>query len=120
MNTTWTREELNEKLPAGMKQYLQRQNIDFYTINAVKIAQKLGMGSHFNMIMQAAFFKLTHLIPLGQAIRIPERLCDLILWPQGRHVVQTNNAAIDHGTTAMVKVQARRTHGIWRLKVTPM
>ncbi len=58
LNTIWTPEELNEKLPAEMKKTIAEKNIEFYTLNAVKIAQEIGLGGRINMIMQAAFFKL--------------------------------------------------------------
>jgi len=104
-NTTWTPEELDEKLPSGMKQYIQRQNINFYTINAVKIAQELGMGSHFNVIMQAAFFHLTKIIPTDQAMQYLKDSVVSSYGHKGGNVVETNHAAIDQGATAMVKVQ---------------
>ena len=64
LNTIWTPEELNEKLPASMKRFLAENNIEFYTLNAVKIAQEIGLGGRINMIMQAAFFKIAHTIPV--------------------------------------------------------
>ena len=111
LNTTWTREELEENLPAAMKRYLLRENIEFYTINAVKIAQKLGLGSHFNMIMEAAFFKLTHIIPLGQAIRYLKDSVVSSYGLKGGNVVEVNHAAIDHGVTALIKVQVPEAWG---------
>ena len=69
LNTIWTKEELDEKLPAKMKKYIAENNINFYTINAVKIAQEIGLGGRINMIMQAAFFKLANIIPVDEAIK---------------------------------------------------
>ena len=58
LNTLWTPEELDANLPASMKRYIAQNDIQFYTIDAVNIAQKIGLGGRFNMIMQAAFFKI--------------------------------------------------------------
>ncbi|MGL5085834.1 MAG: pyruvate:ferredoxin (flavodoxin) oxidoreductase, partial [Clostridium sp.] len=58
LNTIWTPEEVEAKLPATMKKYIADNNIEFYTLNAVKIAQEIGLGGRINMIMQAAFFKI--------------------------------------------------------------
>ena len=44
------------------------KNIEFYTLNAVKIAQEIGLGGRINMIMQAAFFKIANIIPVDEAI----------------------------------------------------
>jgi pyruvate-ferredoxin/flavodoxin oxidoreductase len=105
LNTTWTPEELNEKLPVGMKQTIQQQKIAFYTINAVKIAHELGMGSHFNMIMQAAFFQLAKIIPSDKAIQYLKESVLSSYGHKGGNVVEKNDAAIDQGMTAMVRVQ---------------
>ena len=59
LNTIWTPEELEEKLPAEMKRTIAENNIEFYTLNAVKIAQEIGLGGRINMIMQSAFFKIS-------------------------------------------------------------
>ena len=61
LNTTWSEEDLNTKLPASMKRYLAENEINFYTVNAVQIAQDLGLGGRFNMVMQSAFFKLANI-----------------------------------------------------------
>jgi pyruvate-ferredoxin/flavodoxin oxidoreductase len=112
LNTTWTAEELNEKLPVSMKQYMQRQNIAFYTINAVKIAHELGMGSHFNMIMQAAFFKLSNIIPAEQTIQYLKDSVVSSYAHKGGNVVERNHAALDQGMTAMVKIQVPESWGM--------
>ena len=56
LNTIWKPEELEERLPASMKRYLARKEIQFYTLNAVELAREIGLGNRTNMIMQAAFF----------------------------------------------------------------
>lgn len=62
LNCSWSDAELEQHLPAGFKRYLARENIRFYTLNAVDIARELGLGGRFNMLMQAAFFKLAAII----------------------------------------------------------
>ena len=69
LNTIWDEEELDENLPAKMKKFIAKNNINFYTINAVKIAQEIGLGGRINMIMQSAFFKLANIIPEDEAIK---------------------------------------------------
>ena len=68
LNTIWTLEEINEKLPAEMKRTIAEKNIEFYSLNAVKIAQEIGLGGRINMIMQSAFFKLAAIIPETEAV----------------------------------------------------
>ncbi|SCN21265.1 Pyruvate-flavodoxin oxidoreductase [Clostridium sp. N3C] len=104
LNTLWDKDELELHLPAKMKRYIAEHNINFYTINAVKIAQEIGLGGRINMIMQAAFFKLANIIPLEDAIKY---LKDAVVQSYGRkgeNVVNMNHKAIDMGVEALVKV----------------
>jgi len=68
LNCVWSPEELEDRLPGHMKRYLAENDIQFYTINAVKIASEIGLGGRINMVTQAAFFKLSEVIPLDQAV----------------------------------------------------
>ena len=67
LNCPWTAEELNTHLPASMKQLLAKKEAKLYPIDAISLAQKVGMGGRINTIMQAAFFKLANIIPYEQA-----------------------------------------------------
>ena len=69
MNCTWSPEELGEKLPVSLKKYIADNDIDFYTINATKIASEIGLGGRISMVMQSAFFKLAEVLPLEDAIK---------------------------------------------------
>ena len=69
LNTVWSKEELEEKLPASLKKAIAEKNLEFYTIDAVKIADKIGLGQRINMIMQTAFFKLSEVVPFDDAIK---------------------------------------------------
>ncbi len=67
LNSQWEPEEMDEHLPAAMKQLLAKKHAKFYTINAIALAAKVGMGGRINTIMQAAFFKLANIIPYEDA-----------------------------------------------------
>jgi Pyruvate/2-oxoacid:ferredoxin oxidoreductase gamma subunit len=69
LNTIWSIDELDKKLPATIKKYIAENNINFYIINAIKIAQEIGLGGRINMIMQSAFFKVANIIPVDEAIK---------------------------------------------------
>lgn len=104
LNTIWTPEELEEKLPAAYKRFMVENNIKFYTINAVKIAQEIGLGGRFNMIMQSAFFKLANIIPLEDAIKHLKDSVVKSYGKKGQHIVDMNNAAIDKGVESAVQI----------------
>jgi len=104
LNCTWSPEELEEKLPASLKRYLANHKINFYTINAVGIAQDLGLGNRTNMIMQSAFFKLSQVIPLEDAVGYLKESIEHAYGKKGHKVVEMNNASVDKGIEALVKV----------------
>ena len=103
-NTNWTEAELDVKIPGSMKHFIAKNNIQFYTINAVAIAEKLGLGGRFNMIMQSAFFKLTNIIPVTSAIQYLKDSVIDSYGNKGDKIIAMNNEAIDCGITDLVKV----------------
>ncbi|GIM28132.1 pyruvate-flavodoxin oxidoreductase [Clostridium polyendosporum] len=104
LNTIWTPEELNEKLPAKYKRYIANNGIKFYTLNAVKIAQEIGLGGRINMIMQSAFFKLAEIIPVEDAAKYLKEAVVKSYGKKGQHIVDMNNGAIDKGIDAIVAI----------------
>lgn len=105
LNTIWSPEEVNEKLPASMKRYIAENNIDLYTLNAVKIAQEIGLGGRINMIMQAAFFKIANIIPVEDAVKYLKDAVVKSYGKKGEKVVNMNYAAIDKGVESIVKIE---------------
>jgi len=104
LNCQWTVEELEDKLPPAMKQFLAKNDVRFYIIDAVSIARKLGLGSRTNMIMQSAFFKLANVIPVEEATDYLKASVVKSYGKKGQNVVDMNVAAIDQGLCAFVKV----------------
>ncbi|MGL4109855.1 pyruvate:ferredoxin (flavodoxin) oxidoreductase [Clostridium sp. LP20] len=104
LNSIWTPEELNDRLPAKLKRYIAENDIEFYTLNAVKIAQEIGLGGRINMIMQAAFFKIANIIPVEDAVKYLKEAVVTSYGKKGQKVVDMNNAAIDAGVGAIVKI----------------
>ncbi|NLJ40630.1 MAG: pyruvate:ferredoxin (flavodoxin) oxidoreductase, partial [Clostridiales bacterium] len=105
LNCTWSPEELEEKLPASIKSYLALNNIDFYIIDAVHIAEEVGLGGRINMIMQTAFFKLANIIPVDEAIGYLKDAIQKTYGRKGEHIVNMNYAGVDKSLDALVKVE---------------
>lgn len=106
LNTSWSREELEANLPAKMKKYIAEKEIKFYTIDATKIANELGLGNRTNMIMQSAFFKLADVIPVDEAVKYLE---DAIVKSYGRKgdaIVNMNKASVTRGISDLVEIKA--------------
>ena len=104
LNCRWTPAELESNLPAAVKRFLAANNIQFYTINAVDIAQQLGLEGRINMIMQAAFFKLANIIPLEDAVRHLKKAVTEDYGKQGQAVIEKNFAAIGRGAEGLVRI----------------
>lgn len=105
LNTIWTPEEVEANLPASYKKFIAENNIEFYTLNAVKIAQEIGLGGRINMIMQSAFFKIANVIPVEDAIKYLKDAVVTSYGKKGQKVVDMNNAAIDKGVESIVRIE---------------
>jgi pyruvate-ferredoxin/flavodoxin oxidoreductase len=95
LNSPWGLEEMENELPAEMKQIIAGKKLKFYNIDAVKLAQDVGLGGRINMIMQTAFFKLANVIPVDDAIRYLKAELAKIFEKQGEKVVRMNCEVID-------------------------
>ena len=104
LNTIWDQEGLEKNLPAEMKQYIAENDIEFYTINAVKIGQEIGLGNRINMICQAAFFKLADIIPVEDAVKYLKDSIQKTYGKKGEKIVNMNCQAVDAGINSLVKV----------------
>ncbi len=104
LNSIWTPEEVETHLPASYKKFIAENNIEFYTLNAVKIAQEIGLGGRINMIMQSAFFKIANIIPVEDAIKYLKDAVVTSYGKKGQKVVDMNNAAIDKGVESIVRI----------------
>ena len=105
INSQWSFEELEHHLDAASKRYIANNNIQLYMINAIDLAQKIGMGKRTNTILQSAFFTLAKVIPQEDAIRYMKEKATASYLKKGQDVVDMNHAAIDAGATAFEKVE---------------
>ena len=104
INCQWSFEELEHHLDAASKRYIAKNNIQLYMINAIDLAQKIGMGKRTNTILQSAFFTLAKVIPQEDAIKYMKEKATASYLKKGQDVVDMNHNAIDAGATAFVKV----------------
>ena len=105
LNTLWSKDELEKHLPAKVKRDLARKEARFYVINAWKISERIGLGSRINMIMQAAFFKLTEVIPPEDAIKYLKEGIEKTYKRKGQQVIDMNCKAVDLGVDAIESVK---------------
>ncbi|MEI6747744.1 MAG: pyruvate:ferredoxin (flavodoxin) oxidoreductase [Bacteroidota bacterium] len=98
LNSIWDANETLNRLPDHMKKHLAENEINFYIINATKIAEEIGLGSRTNTIMQAAFFKIANVIPYALAEEQMKKAIIKSFGMKGDEIVKMNNAAVDKGT----------------------
>ena len=105
LNTIWDMEGLEKNLPGQVKRYIAQNNINFYTINGVKLGKETGMGTRINTILQSAFFKLANIIPFEDALKYMKVAAEASYSKKGQDVVEKNWNAIDAGHQNIVKIE---------------
>jgi pyruvate-ferredoxin/flavodoxin oxidoreductase len=104
LNSPWSAADMEAQLPAAVKNQIAKKKLKFYNIDAAKIATESGSGKSANMVMQAAFFKLSNVIPYGEA---EVYMKDAILKTYGKkgdRIVAMNNAAIDGAISGITQI----------------
>ena len=104
INCPWDMAELEKHIPANAKREIANKGIQLYTIDATKIARDLGLGGHFNMVLQSAFFNLMPVIPVEDSVRYMKAAAEKTYFAKGEDVVKRNLAAIDAGCSAFVRI----------------
>jgi len=95
LNTSKTLEEMEKFLPNSLKKIIAEEKLNFYTIDAVKIAEKVGLGGRINMVMQTAFFKLSKVLPVNDSIKYLKEAIEKTYGKKGRDIVEMNWKAVD-------------------------
>lgn len=104
LNSIWDAEQTIAKLPNKVKKILASKNINFYIINATKLAHEIGLKNRTNTIMQSAFFKLANIIPFEDAQKYMKEYAHKAYAKKGEAIVQMNYNAIDVGANGLIKV----------------
>jgi pyruvate-ferredoxin/flavodoxin oxidoreductase len=104
LNSPWSAEEMETRLPAAMRRTIAKKKLTFYNIDAVQIAGEIGLGGRINMIMQTAFFKAANVIPVEKAIYYLKDQIRRMFGLKGDQIVQMNFEAVDHTLDHLVKI----------------
>ncbi|MGB3366019.1 MAG: pyruvate:ferredoxin (flavodoxin) oxidoreductase [Acidaminobacteraceae bacterium] len=105
LNCMWSDEELENYLPGSMKKYIAEKEIKFFTIDATKIAEEVGLGNRINMVMQAAFFAEANVIPVEDAVKYLKGAIEKSYGKKGQAIVDMNYKAVDMGKDALHAVE---------------
>ncbi len=105
LNCPWDAEGLDKHLPGQVKKFIADHDIQFYTIDGIKIGKEIGLGGRINTVLQSAFFSLSKIIPEAQAIELMKAAAKASYGKKGDKIVQMNYDAIDAGAKQYVKVE---------------
>lgn len=105
LNSPWTVDEMDSRLPASLRRAIASKKICFYNLDALKIAHANNLGVRINMIMLAAFFRLRQIIPFEEAIAGLKEYITKLYMHEGAQVVDNNINAIDAVADAIVEVK---------------
>ena len=98
-------EDVWETLPLEVQQTIIKKKLKFYVIDAIKIAQELGLGSRINVIMQTAFFKISGVIDAETAVAAIKTAIKKTYGNKGDKIVNMNNDAVDAALSKINEVQ---------------
>ena len=105
LNSNWSLADMEQHLPASMKRIIARKKLKFYNIDAVKVAQEVGLGGRINMIMQTAFFKLAKVIDFSKAVELLKESIKKTYGLKGDKIVNMNIAAVEKASDALEEVK---------------
>ncbi|MDD6151443.1 MAG: pyruvate:ferredoxin (flavodoxin) oxidoreductase, partial [Bacteroidales bacterium] len=97
LNSLWDEKETLERIPDNVKSVIGKKHIHLYIINATKIAAEIGLGGRTNTILQSAFFRISGIIPVDDAVKYMKDAALKSYGKKGEHIVNMNYAAIDRG-----------------------
>jgi len=111
LTTSYGKDEVWDTLPQEVQKQIIEKKLKFYIIDAISLAEQIGLGPRINVIMQTAFFKITKIVPVDVAVKAIKDAVQKTYGAKGKKIVEMNNAAVD-GTLERVyevEVPARVT-----------
>ena len=104
LNSPYDAKTVWSHIPVEQQQVIIDKKMQFYVIDAFKIAEKAGMGNRINVVMQAAYFKISGVLPEAEAVEYMKKFIEKSYGKKGADVVQKNIATIDMALAAVEKV----------------
>ena len=105
LNSPWSDAEMEKELPASMKKFIADKKLKFFTIDAEKVAEEVGLNRRINVVMQTAFFALAGVLDTKTAIAHIKDAAAKTYASKGDKVVQMNIDAIDRSLANLREVK---------------
>ena len=95
LNSPFSPDEVWNKLPKVVQEKIIEKKMKFYNIDGYAVAEKTGMGSRVNTIMQTCFFAISGVLPKDEAIAKIKESIQKTYGRKGEEIVQMNFRAVD-------------------------
>ncbi|HWI40609.1 MAG TPA: pyruvate:ferredoxin (flavodoxin) oxidoreductase, partial [Verrucomicrobiae bacterium] len=105
LNAPYGAEEIWDRLPADVQKQIIDKQLKLYVIDGVRLGNEIGLGPRINVIMQTAFFKISNIIPLEQAITEIKDAIKKTYGKAGEKVVEMNYKAVEAGLNNFYEVK---------------
>jgi len=105
LNSEWSNDEVFEHLTRAMQETIITRKIKFFNINALKISEEVGLGKRINSVMQAAFFKISRILPADEAIDLIKKAIKKSFEKKGENIVKMNWDAVDRTSAALQEIK---------------
>ena len=104
LNAPHSKDEIWDHLPKKMQEEIVENELDFYVIDATKVAHEAKLGKRTNTVLQTCFFAISGVLPKDEAI---QRIKDAIVKTyshRGESIVEKNFNAVDASLENLQKV----------------
>ena len=111
LNSPFSAADVWKELPVEAQQRIIDKKLKFYIIDAVHIARDTGMGTRTNTALQAAYFKISGVLPEAEAVKLMKDSVEKTYGMKGKEIVQKNFNTIDRALGAIEEVKYPTTTG---------
>ncbi|KHG64661.1 pyruvate-flavodoxin oxidoreductase [Thermus sp. 2.9] len=101
LNSPYPKEEVWDRLPRPVQEEILRKNLKVYVVNAYELARRVGLPGRINVLMQAAFFKLSGVLSEEEAKARIKKAIEKTYGKRGRSVLEKNFQAVELGFQAV-------------------
>lgn len=121
LSSLYPADEVWDHIPQEVQQTIIDKKLNVYVIEAIEMAEEIGLGSRINIIMQTAFFAISKVIDVDLAIKEIRDAIKKTYGDKGDDVVRMNNEAVDRALEGIVKldVPAKATSSIHMTQPVP-
>ena len=107
LNSRFDKDHVWEEIPVEQQKRILEKKAQFYVIDAFKIAEKAGMGNRINIVMLAAFFKISGVLKEDVAVEYMKKFITKTYGKKGQDVVNKNISTIELALAAVEKVDLK-------------